>query len=177
MLRQESSFCAHKAESKKGVLPLNLRCSGGFSLRGSCLSSVGLLSPVGSAGRVLSLGSVLPASAFLFLVPRISHSRPSLPPPQLETEIQRISEDYENLMKASSKREALEKAMRTKRDGEMRRLQDFNRDLKGESGCSPQVHWVGPVAPVAPVHNSKPFLAPIPAGPLCPSAFPQYASF
>ncbi|XP_040423506.1 angiomotin-like protein 2 isoform X3 [Cygnus olor] len=50
--------------------------------------------------------------------------------PKLETEIQRISEDYENLMKASSKREALEKAMRTKRDGEMRRLQDFNRDLK-----------------------------------------------
>eukprot|EP00076_Gallus_gallus_P013954 XP_015132623.1 angiomotin-like protein 2 isoform X2 [Gallus gallus] len=49
---------------------------------------------------------------------------------KLETEIQRISEDYENLMKASSKREALEKAMRTKRDGEMRRLQDFNRDLK-----------------------------------------------
>ncbi|KGL73170.1 Angiomotin-like 2, partial [Tinamus guttatus] len=49
---------------------------------------------------------------------------------KLETEIQRISEDYENLMKASSKREALEKAMRSKRDGEMRRLQDFNRDLK-----------------------------------------------
>lgn len=40
-------------------------------------------------------------------------------------------------MKASCKREALEKAMRTKRDGEMRRLQDFNRDLKGEGGCDP----------------------------------------
>uniref|UniRef100_A0A8C8SFM0 Angiomotin like 2 n=1 Tax=Pelusios castaneus TaxID=367368 RepID=A0A8C8SFM0_9SAUR len=49
---------------------------------------------------------------------------------KLETEIQRISEDYENLMKASSKREALEKAMRNKKDGEMRRLQDFIRDLK-----------------------------------------------
>ncbi|TFK11126.1 heat shock protein beta-9 [Platysternon megacephalum] len=49
---------------------------------------------------------------------------------KLETEIQRISEDYENLMKASSKREALEKTMRNKKDGEMRRLQDFNRDLK-----------------------------------------------
>nr|XP_009486805.1 PREDICTED: angiomotin-like protein 2 [Pelecanus crispus] len=48
----------------------------------------------------------------------------------LESEIQRISEDYENLVKASSKREALEKAMRNKRDGEMRRAQDFNRDLK-----------------------------------------------
>lgn len=49
---------------------------------------------------------------------------------KLEKEIQRISEDYENLMKASSKREALEKTMRNKKDGEMRRLQDFNRDLK-----------------------------------------------
>ncbi|NXD79599.1 AMOL2 protein, partial [Halcyon senegalensis] len=49
---------------------------------------------------------------------------------KLESEIQRISEDYENLVKASSKREALEKAMRNKRDSEMRRLQDFNRDLK-----------------------------------------------
>nr|XP_009939101.1 PREDICTED: tyrosine-protein kinase RYK [Opisthocomus hoazin] len=49
---------------------------------------------------------------------------------QLESEIQRISEDYENLVKASAKREALEKAMRNKRDSEMRRLQDFNRDLK-----------------------------------------------
>ncbi|NXI36072.1 AMOL2 protein, partial [Galbula dea] len=49
---------------------------------------------------------------------------------KLENEIQRISEDYENLIKASSKREALEKAMRNRRDGEMRRLQDFNRDLK-----------------------------------------------
>ncbi|NWS77648.1 AMOL2 protein, partial [Crotophaga sulcirostris] len=49
---------------------------------------------------------------------------------KLESEIQRISEDYESLVKASSKREALEKAMRNKRDGEMRRLQDFNRDLK-----------------------------------------------
>ncbi|NXG79789.1 AMOL2 protein, partial [Baryphthengus martii] len=49
---------------------------------------------------------------------------------KLESEIQRISEDYENLVKASSKREALEKTMRNKRDSEMRRLQDFNRDLK-----------------------------------------------
>ncbi|NWU67787.1 AMOL2 protein, partial [Pterocles burchelli] len=51
---------------------------------------------------------------------------------KLESEIQRISEDYENLVKASSKREALEKAMRNKKDSEMRRLQDFNRDLKAE---------------------------------------------
>ncbi|XP_043854244.1 angiomotin-like protein 2 isoform X2 [Dromiciops gliroides] len=49
---------------------------------------------------------------------------------KLETEIQRISEAYENLMKASSKRETLEKTMRNKMSGEMRRLQDFNRDLR-----------------------------------------------
>ncbi|XP_075426389.1 angiomotin-like protein 2 isoform X1 [Ascaphus truei] len=49
---------------------------------------------------------------------------------KLETEIQRISEAYESLMKASSKRESLEKAMRTKMEGEMRRMQDFNRDLR-----------------------------------------------
>ncbi|XP_038605096.1 angiomotin-like protein 2 [Tachyglossus aculeatus] len=49
---------------------------------------------------------------------------------KLETEIQRISEAYENLMKASTKRETLEKTMRNKMDGEMRRLQDFNRDLR-----------------------------------------------
>ncbi|XP_017584876.1 PREDICTED: angiomotin-like protein 2 [Corvus brachyrhynchos] len=65
-----------------------------------------------------------------FQHPEISNPGLSLPPPQLESEIQRISEDYENLVKASSKREALEKAMRNKRDCEMRRLQDFNRDLK-----------------------------------------------
>lgn len=49
---------------------------------------------------------------------------------KLETEIQRISEAYDSLMKASSKRESLETAMRTKMEGEMRRMQDFNRDLR-----------------------------------------------
>ncbi|XP_063771624.1 angiomotin-like protein 2 [Pseudophryne corroboree] len=49
---------------------------------------------------------------------------------KLETEIQRISEAYDSLMKASSKRESLESAMRTKMEGEMRRMQDFNRDLR-----------------------------------------------
>ncbi|XP_074070911.1 angiomotin-like protein 2 [Macrotis lagotis] len=49
---------------------------------------------------------------------------------KLETEIQCISEAYENLMKASTKRETLEKTMRNKMGGEMRRLQDFNRDLR-----------------------------------------------
>lgn len=59
---------------------------------------------------------------------------------QLESEIQRLSEAHESLTRASSKREALEKTMRNKMDSEMRRLQDFNRDLRGESG-SPK--WRG----------------------------------
>ena len=51
---------------------------------------------------------------------------------QLESEIQRLSEAHESLTRASSKREALEKTLRNKMDSEMRRLQDFNRDLRGE---------------------------------------------
>ncbi|XP_005367843.1 angiomotin-like protein 2 isoform X2 [Microtus ochrogaster] len=49
---------------------------------------------------------------------------------KLESEIQRLSEAHESLMRTSSKREALEKTMRNKMDSEMRRLQDFNRDLR-----------------------------------------------
>ena len=50
---------------------------------------------------------------------------------QLELEIQRISEAYETLMKASAKREALEKTMRNKLEAELKRMHDFNRDLRG----------------------------------------------
>ncbi|XP_043909892.1 angiomotin [Protopterus annectens] len=49
---------------------------------------------------------------------------------KLEGEIQRVSEAYENLVKSSTKRENLEKTMRTKLEGEMRRQHDFNRDLR-----------------------------------------------
>ncbi|XP_023368812.1 angiomotin-like protein 2 isoform X2 [Otolemur garnettii] len=49
---------------------------------------------------------------------------------KLESEIQRLSEAHEGLTRTSSKREALEKTMRNKMDSEMRRLQDFNRDLR-----------------------------------------------
>ncbi|OCT65892.1 angiomotin [Xenopus laevis] len=49
---------------------------------------------------------------------------------KMEMEIQRISEAYENLVKSSSKRENLEKAMRTKLEEEIRRIHDFNRDLR-----------------------------------------------
>ncbi|XP_072288066.1 angiomotin [Pyxicephalus adspersus] len=49
---------------------------------------------------------------------------------KMEMEIQRVSEAYENLVKSSSKREALEKTMRTKLEGEIRRIHDFNRDLR-----------------------------------------------
>ncbi|XP_006883438.1 PREDICTED: angiomotin-like protein 2 isoform X2 [Elephantulus edwardii] len=49
---------------------------------------------------------------------------------KLENEIQRLSEAHNSLTRASAKREALEKTMRNKMDSEMRRLQDFNRDLR-----------------------------------------------
>lgn len=50
---------------------------------------------------------------------------------QLESEIQRISEAYETLMKGSAKRETLEKTMRNKLEAEIKRMHDFNRDLRG----------------------------------------------
>ncbi|XP_069495346.1 angiomotin-like protein 1 isoform X2 [Ambystoma mexicanum] len=49
---------------------------------------------------------------------------------KFEMEIQRISEDYESLVKNTTKREALDKAMKNKLEGEIRRLHDFNRDLR-----------------------------------------------
>uniref|UniRef100_A0A668A5S7 Angiomotin like 2a n=1 Tax=Myripristis murdjan TaxID=586833 RepID=A0A668A5S7_9TELE len=49
---------------------------------------------------------------------------------KLELEIRRISEAYETLMKGSAKRETLEKTMRNKLEGEIKRLHDFNRDLR-----------------------------------------------
>ncbi|XP_034779554.2 angiomotin-like protein 1 isoform X2 [Acipenser ruthenus] len=49
---------------------------------------------------------------------------------KFECEIHKISEAYENLVKSTSKREALDKAMRNKLEGEIRRLHDFNRDLR-----------------------------------------------
>ncbi|KAK7888723.1 hypothetical protein WMY93_024283 [Mugilogobius chulae] len=49
---------------------------------------------------------------------------------KLEVEIQRISEAYDTLMKGSSKRESLEKTMRNKLEAEIKRLHDFNRDLR-----------------------------------------------
>ncbi|XP_072246241.1 angiomotin-like 2a [Leuresthes tenuis] len=49
---------------------------------------------------------------------------------KLELEIQRISEAYEILMKGSAKRETLEKTMRNKLEAEIKRLHDFNRDLR-----------------------------------------------
>lgn len=49
---------------------------------------------------------------------------------KLEQEIQRISEAYETLMKGSTKRENLEQTLRRRLVAEVRRLQDFNRDLR-----------------------------------------------
>lgn len=55
---------------------------------------------------------------------------------QLEVEIQRISEAYETLMKGSAKRETLEKTMRNKLESEIKRLHDFNRDLRRKATSS-----------------------------------------
>uniref|UniRef100_A0AAZ3SS35 Angiomotin C-terminal domain-containing protein n=1 Tax=Oncorhynchus tshawytscha TaxID=74940 RepID=A0AAZ3SS35_ONCTS len=52
----------------------------------------------------------------------------------LEEELQRISEEYDWLMKSSSKREGLDRTMRCKLEGEIRRLTVFNRDLRGRTG-------------------------------------------
>uniref|UniRef100_A0A4W5JLF8 Angiomotin like 2a n=1 Tax=Hucho hucho TaxID=62062 RepID=A0A4W5JLF8_9TELE len=49
---------------------------------------------------------------------------------KLEVEIQRISEAYDILMKGSAKRETLEKTLRNKLESEIKRLHDFNRDLR-----------------------------------------------
>ncbi|XP_026998495.2 angiomotin-like protein 1 isoform X1 [Tachysurus fulvidraco] len=49
---------------------------------------------------------------------------------RLEAEVQRLSDAYENLVRSSSKRETLEKTMKVKLEGEIRRLHDFNRDLR-----------------------------------------------
>ncbi|CAG5861850.1 unnamed protein product [Menidia menidia] len=49
---------------------------------------------------------------------------------KLELEIQRISEAYEILMKGCVKRETLEKTMRNKLEAEIKRMHDFNRDLR-----------------------------------------------
>ncbi|XP_056417482.1 angiomotin-like protein 1 isoform X3 [Hyla sarda] len=49
---------------------------------------------------------------------------------KFEAEIQKISEAYESLVKSSTKRETLDKAMKNKLEGEIRRLHDFNLDLR-----------------------------------------------
>ncbi|XP_069825735.1 angiomotin-like protein 1 isoform X2 [Dendropsophus ebraccatus] len=49
---------------------------------------------------------------------------------KFESEIQKISEAYESLVKSSTKRETLDKAMKNKLEGEIRRLHDFNLDLR-----------------------------------------------
>ncbi|CAL8344448.1 unnamed protein product [Gadus morhua 'NCC'] len=49
---------------------------------------------------------------------------------KLELEIHQISEAYDSLMTGSAKREALEKTMRNKMEAEIKRLHDFNRDLR-----------------------------------------------
>ncbi|XP_051054876.1 angiomotin-like protein 1 [Phodopus roborovskii] len=49
---------------------------------------------------------------------------------KFEKELQRVSEAYESLVKSTTKRESLDRAMRNRLEGEIRRLHDFNRDLR-----------------------------------------------
>uniref|UniRef100_A0A096M5D2 Angiomotin like 2a n=1 Tax=Poecilia formosa TaxID=48698 RepID=A0A096M5D2_POEFO len=55
---------------------------------------------------------------------------------KLELEIQQISEAYETLMRGSAKREALEKTLRNKLEAEIKRMHDFNRDLREQLGAA-----------------------------------------
>ncbi|KAG8522365.1 Angiomotin-like protein 1 [Galemys pyrenaicus] len=64
---------------------------------------------------------------------------------KFERELQRISDAYESLVASTSKREALDKAMRNRLEGEIRRLHDFNRDLRGT--CPPPRPRPGPRLP------------------------------
>ncbi|MFT7810905.1 angiomotin-like 2a-like [Arapaima gigas] len=58
------------------------------------------------------------------------HSEKAARLQKMEKEIQKISKAYQTLMKGSAKREALEKTMRSKLEAEIKRLHDFNRDLR-----------------------------------------------
>ncbi|KAK7156925.1 hypothetical protein R3I94_006847 [Phoxinus phoxinus] len=49
---------------------------------------------------------------------------------RLEVEVVHLSEAHESLVKSTSKRDTLEKNMRNKLEAEIRRLHDFNRDLR-----------------------------------------------
>lgn len=49
---------------------------------------------------------------------------------RLEVEVVHLAEAHETLVKSTSKRDALEKNMRNKLEAEIRRLHDFNRDLR-----------------------------------------------
>ena len=51
--------------------------------------------------------------------------------PQLEQEIKKLTDAYENLVKHSQKREALDRVMRLKLEGERKKLHDTNKELQG----------------------------------------------
>ncbi|XP_030632693.1 angiomotin-like protein 1 [Chanos chanos] len=106
-------------------------------------------SPVqGLAVRVAPLGQPFPGEAFA-IVGRAqqllevlneenrnlrqelqNHTEKSNKLQRLEAEVGRLAEAYESLVRSSSKRESLDKTMRSKLEGEIRRLHDFNRDLR-----------------------------------------------
>lgn len=51
---------------------------------------------------------------------------------QFEMEIQKVHQSHEELVRSSDKREHLEKAIRARLEGEIRRLLESNRELKGK---------------------------------------------
>lgn len=55
-------------------------------------------------------------------------------------------------MKSSAKRESLDKAMKNKLEGEIRRLHDFNRDLRGQDRfCGAFIYWTHGMKPDLPL--------------------------
>ncbi|KAG7319401.1 hypothetical protein KOW79_016544 [Hemibagrus wyckioides] len=123
-----------------------------FSFEASLGQTSGLMPPVvlqtGSGTRLPPQGQIVPAEAFsmmshaqhmmTFLSDENQRLRQELliqtektgKLQRLEAEVQRLSDVYENLVRSSSKRETLDKTMRMKLEGEIRRLHDFNRDLR-----------------------------------------------
>ncbi|KAK3534705.1 hypothetical protein QTP86_023776 [Hemibagrus guttatus] len=124
-----------------------------LSFEASLGQTSGVMPPVvlqtGSGTRLPPQGQIVPAEAFsmmshaqhmmTFLSDENQRLRQELliqtektgKLQRLEAEVQRLSDAYENLVRSSSKRETLDKTMRMKLEGEIRRLHDFNRDLRG----------------------------------------------
>ncbi|XP_062843960.1 angiomotin-like protein 1 isoform X2 [Trichomycterus rosablanca] len=129
--------------------PLSIEASPGqFSVSGPMPPQVPGLRQAGSGARLPPQGQIVPAEAFSMMsraqhmVSYLSEENQRLRQEllmqaektgrlqRLEAEVQHLSDTYESLVKSSSKRETLDKTMKMKLEGEIRRLHDFNRDLR-----------------------------------------------